>query len=571
MITKGLLFAFLIGIFFYINPIRISPLETFPPESRGSTDLRFNDVTDKVGLSFQHSARIPQIIDPTSSLHRVTGHAASIAVIDYNNDGYQDIFISSPTKSQSKLFRNDGGLKFIDVTAKSFSQLQNLEFITSSAWIDLDRDGKLDLFLGTGNGAYAFIQKNDFTFSRFEIPDISPELPVTSINFYDVNKDGHLDFLLGGFWSSRANQHGVMRLAWDQDFSGGGWEIYLSKPAYGFQKVFKSQKKSHVLSMSLAQLNAQRGIQLLVGNDFGAFEVINVSASGEIEDLSSKWVRPSDSSGWNMGLSVGDIDLDGTQEIYQSNTQISPIHKAPIKILRWNIEQSKFESLKWPIRNCGLAWGSLIVDLNSDFYPEVVVANGMYRATSTFKHWPATKEMGWTLRNISRSSLHYWLALQDSFDWASFSVSGFEKKCLFQFRDGHWANVAEAAQLEFSWPSRAVAKVDFNNDGLMDLVFLGYNGPAVIYQNFSTIKSETKWVGLEFENQTQAYGAKVEWRVGDKKLELFNWPNNGTNAQHDPRMVLPWDHNSGEILLTFQDGTFRKIKPRSINAYQIIK
>ena len=142
---------------------------------------------------------------------------------------------------------------------------------------------------------------------------------------------------------------------------------------------------------------------------------------------------------------------------------------------------------------------------------------------------------------------------------------------MFHFRDGRWTNAAEAAQIDFALPSRAVAKVDFNNDGLMDLVFLSYNGPAVIYQNHSTIKSETKWVGLEFKNQTQAYGAKVNWQAGDKKLELFNWPSNGTNAQHDSRMILPWNYNSGEILISFQDGTFRKIKPKATNVYQIIK
>jgi enediyne biosynthesis protein E4 len=65
-----------------------------------------------------------------------------VAVGDYDNDGYDDVFITAV--GQSHLFHNNGNGTFTDVT-KSAGLLGPDEFSTSAAWVDYDRDGKLDL------------------------------------------------------------------------------------------------------------------------------------------------------------------------------------------------------------------------------------------------------------------------------------------------------------------------------------------------------------------------------------------------------------------------------------------
>ena len=86
-------------------------------------DGTFTDVTAKAGLA-------------------VEMYGMGVAVGDYDNDGYDDIFVTA--LGQSRLFHNNGNGTFTDVTKKAGLWGPN-EFSTSAAWVDYDRDGRLDL------------------------------------------------------------------------------------------------------------------------------------------------------------------------------------------------------------------------------------------------------------------------------------------------------------------------------------------------------------------------------------------------------------------------------------------
>jgi len=86
-------------------------------------DGTFTDVTQKAGLA-------------------VSMFGMGVAVGDYDNDGYDDLFITA--LGQSRLFHNNGSGTFTDVTRSAGLWGPN-ELSTSAAWVDYDRDGKLDL------------------------------------------------------------------------------------------------------------------------------------------------------------------------------------------------------------------------------------------------------------------------------------------------------------------------------------------------------------------------------------------------------------------------------------------
>jgi hypothetical protein len=92
---------------------------------RNSHDGMFSDVTRKAGLA-------------------ISMFGMGAAVGDYDNDGHDDLFITA--LGQSRLFHNNGNGTFTDVTKAAGFWGPN-EFSTSSAWVDYDRDGKLDLFV----------------------------------------------------------------------------------------------------------------------------------------------------------------------------------------------------------------------------------------------------------------------------------------------------------------------------------------------------------------------------------------------------------------------------------------
>jgi len=97
--------------------------QTTPRLYHNNHDGTFTDVTAKSGLT-------------------VPIFGMGVAVGDYDNDGYDDLFITA--LGQSHLFHNNGNRTFTDVT-KSANLWGPNEFSTSAAWVDYDRDGKLDL------------------------------------------------------------------------------------------------------------------------------------------------------------------------------------------------------------------------------------------------------------------------------------------------------------------------------------------------------------------------------------------------------------------------------------------
>jgi enediyne biosynthesis protein E4 len=94
-----------------------------PKLYHNNRDGTFTDVTHQAGLD-------------------VEIFGMGVAVGDYDNDGYDDLFVT--TIGQSHLFHNNGNGTFTDVTAKA-GLLGPKEFSTSAAWVDYDKDGKLDL------------------------------------------------------------------------------------------------------------------------------------------------------------------------------------------------------------------------------------------------------------------------------------------------------------------------------------------------------------------------------------------------------------------------------------------
>lgn len=83
-------------------------------------------------------------ISEGSGLRTAGTYGLGAAVADYDNDGRDDVFITSV--DGGRLFRNDGSGRFSDVTRAA--GITNREFAVSAAWLDYDRDGLADLFVG---------------------------------------------------------------------------------------------------------------------------------------------------------------------------------------------------------------------------------------------------------------------------------------------------------------------------------------------------------------------------------------------------------------------------------------
>jgi hypothetical protein len=116
----------------------------------GAPDILLVDGQDWPGhrqaastLKLYHNDRNGKFSDVTAAAGlAVSMYGLGVAVGDYDNDGHEEMFVTA--LGQSRLFRNQGNGTFADVTAAAgLSGID--EFSTSAAWVDYDRDGKLDL------------------------------------------------------------------------------------------------------------------------------------------------------------------------------------------------------------------------------------------------------------------------------------------------------------------------------------------------------------------------------------------------------------------------------------------
>ena len=87
---------------------------------------RFRDVSDQFGVTRQ-------------------GWAQGVCAGDYDNDGYTDLFVTY--WGQNILYRNERGARFRDVTAEVGLQQDRIRYNTGCAFLDYDRDGRLDIFV----------------------------------------------------------------------------------------------------------------------------------------------------------------------------------------------------------------------------------------------------------------------------------------------------------------------------------------------------------------------------------------------------------------------------------------
>ena len=159
----------------------------------------------------------------TPERHAPETMAGGVAVFDYNNDGYLDIFFANGAdirtlkktspKYSNRLFANDGKGHFTDVTEKA--GLAGDGYDIAAAVGDYDNDGNKDLFVGGVHGNRLYHNNGDGTFTDvtrkagIDQPD-SEYGPLWSVGaaWVDVNNDGLLDLFVVNY-SELGHRHGT--------------------------------------------------------------------------------------------------------------------------------------------------------------------------------------------------------------------------------------------------------------------------------------------------------------------------------------------------------------------------
>ena len=436
-----------------------------------------NEVPAGGGTRLYHNRRDGTFTDVTAKAGLTSSDwATGVCVGDYNNDGFEDLFLTA--YGQNRLMRNNGDGTFTDITAKAGLHNPSARFGSGCTFLDYNRDGWLDLFVAN----YANVTLDTLPKPNLQMPNCSFEgvpvncgpsgLPFPTHSLYRNNGDGTFtDVSKQSGISSLRNGYALSAVSFDVDEDG-------------WADIFVACDSTPSL--------------LLMNNRDGTFReeglMRGVALSGAGQELAG------------MGIGVGDYDLDGHLDIVKTHflNQASGLYH--------NAGSGEFEDVTVEsglgVERRFISWGAGMVDLDNDGFPDILEVTGtVYPEVEA--HYPG--------KYPSRSPR----ILFRNIGGGRFSEMG-----------------AEAGPgISAAHMSRGCAFGDFDNDGDMDVLIMNQNEPPSLLRNDAP--SANNWLKLRLQgtkSNRSAIGARVVVRYGVRQQAQTVMSQTSYLSANDPRL-----------------------------------
>ncbi|MFN2512388.1 MAG: CRTAC1 family protein [Pyrinomonadaceae bacterium] len=478
------------------------------------------EVAKASNVNFTHQAptldrRLDHIMPQVASM------GAAVSIVDFDRDGWADIYVTNSGEgSKNSLFKNMTDGSFKDVASEmGVADLNQLGTGVSmgSVWGDYDNDGYEDLFLYKWGRPELFHNDQGHGFTRVTHKAGLP----TWVNgntaiWFDYDRDGRLDVFLGGYyaedvdlWHLKTTK--MMPESFEYARNGGRKYLFRNVGGGAFEEVSQQvgiDTRRWALAAAVADLRGTGHADLFIANDYGISELYSYDGKQFREVGQQAGVGFSPKSG--MNASMGDILNQGKYSIYVSN-----ISEDGVLIQGNNLwvprEGTGGDSLKYDnlaremdVEIGGWSFGAQFGDLNNDGTLDLYLVNGYVSAERNTNYWYDFSKIAGGNSTIISDAAH-WPAMEGR------SLSGYQQKRVW-LNDGagKFVNVAQAVGATDVYDGRSVALVDLWNRGVLDVVVANQKGPLLIYKNNAT--PDNKWISFELEgtvSNRSAIGAEV--------------------------------------------------------------
>ncbi len=428
-----------------------------------------------------------------AGLH-ATGWASAVCVGDYNNDGFEDLFCSY--HGQNKLYRNNGDGTFTDVTKEAGLHNARSRWGAGCAFLDYNRDGHLDLFVS-----------NYVDFDLAKVPKPGANLNCTWKGIPVNCGPRGLPHGLNSLY--RNNGDGTFT---DVSQQAG---IAAARPSYGMTVVAADFNEDgwpdiYVACDSTPSL-------LFINQHDGTFKEEGIARGAALSEDGKEQA--------GMGLAVGDYDLDGHLDIFKTN------FADDTNVLYENDGKANFEdktiSARLGEQSRYISWGTAIADLDNDGWPDIFFVSGSV--------YPEVEKQ----------------------------LPNYPDKCprtvYRNLGDRTFAKLGQEAGpgIAAKHSSRGCAFGDFDNDGDIDILIVNLNEPPSLLRN--DLRGNNHWLKVKListKSNRSAIGARVIARYAGKAQAQEVLSQSSFYSSNDSRLHFGLGSaTSAELEIRWPSGT----------------
>jgi hypothetical protein len=461
--------------------------------------IRFHEIAQQAGLDFV------LYNNPTPRKHMIETMAGGVAAFDYNNDGKVDIFFTNGAAIPSlekdspnffnRLYRNDGGMKFTDVTSEA--GVAGAGYSMGAAAADYNNDGHTDLFVA---GVYRNILYRNLGNGKFE--DVTEKAGIKSdkwsvaAGWFDYDNDGWLDLFVVNYahWTPEFDRYcgdrerNLRVYCHPKYFEGLPNTLYRNRRDGTFEDVSKeagiAQYIGRGMSVAFADYDDDGFTDVFVTNDNLPNFLFRNRGDGTFEEVALQAGVALTNNGApiaSMGADFRDFDNDGRCDL-----NITALAGETFPLFQ-NAGKGSFQDLTYRSQLAKLTgtrsgWSNGLFDFNNDGWKDLFTANSDVND------------------------------LIDQFQSTRYK----QPNSLFgNLGNGTFRDVSLEAGFNVARAHRGSAFADFDNDGKIDVVVSALGEAAELWQNVSPDPND--WLILKLtgtRSNRDGIGAKI--RVGDQ-------------------------------------------------------
>ncbi len=573
--------------------------------------------SSRTNISFANNLEKKKMLNILYYLYYYNG--GGVAIGDINNDGLQDVYFAANSKGNNKLYLNKGNFEFEDITAKA-KVAGTADWSTGVTMADVNNDGYQDIYVSTISNKYGltghnelFINNKNNTFTESaEAYGLNTSCFTTQSAFFDYDRDGDLDcYILNQSHHPHANivdtgnRRSYDTLSGDRLYRNDGLPVSLPSGVRkgGFTEVsaqagIYQSNLGYGLGLAIADINNDGWDDIYVGNDFheNDYYYINNGPSpspkgegrGEVTFTESGAKHFRHYSRFSMGNDVADYNNDGQLDIITvdmlppdektlktyGSDENPDVYKVKLELRGYQNQYSKNclqrnngngisfseTALQSGVSASDWSWCPLFADFDNDGNKDLFISSGIVK-----------RPVDLDFIRFADKQKAKGMDATDKYDDETIAAmpDGDSHPFLFQ-GDGNlsFKDMSEAwGTQKMKGCSNGAAYADLDNDGNLDLVINCLNAPAIILKNNAPKKN---FINISFKDDslnTAGVGCKLYLFTAGKMQYQQLMPARGFMSSSSMQLHFGLDTAShiDSLLIVWPNQKYQLIKSPAIN------